>query len=99
LPDAHVEAAAHVWPFFFLHAPAASQVFAPVHVSRSSALVTLTHAPPPGVQVLQVPPHAPEQQMPSSQTPERQSAGLPQVPPAATTAKSSALERFWLELK
>jgi hypothetical protein len=33
-------------PFFNLHAPLASQVDAPVHVSGSSALVTAPHVPP-----------------------------------------------------
>jgi hypothetical protein len=48
----------------------ASQVVVPVHVSGSSIPVTATHAPVPVLHVMHVPLHAPEQHVPSSQTPE-----------------------------
>jgi hypothetical protein len=63
------------------HAPFASHVFVPLHVSGSSALVTSAHAPVPLVHVLHVPLHGPEQQTPSSQTPETQSPPTTQAAP------------------
>ena len=63
-PLAHSAFAAQVRPFFFLHAPAASHVFAPVHELGSSALATIVHAPVPVTQDMQVPVHAVAQQMP-----------------------------------
>ena len=54
-------------PFFVLHAPVASQVWFPMQVSVSSALTTLTQAPPPPVQAWQVPHAATVQQYLSTQ--------------------------------
>jgi hypothetical protein len=67
-------------PVFSLHAPAASHVVMPVHVSGSSALVTATH-PPLASHVLHVPLHATEQHC-SSQKPLAQSAALAHGRPA-----------------
>ena len=50
LVEAHSVPPTHVWPGFFLQAPAAPQVLLPVQVSASSALVTATHVPPVPVQ-------------------------------------------------
>jgi hypothetical protein len=79
-------------PFFSLHAPVASQVVAPEQVSASSADVTATHAPVPAVHVMQVPLHAPAQQMPSSQTPDAQSPALAHTSPASPCFTSSSAE-------
>jgi hypothetical protein len=65
------------WPFFSLHALAASHVeVAVLQVSGSSALFTLVHAPVPAAQVWQTPLHGSEQQMPSSAMPLAQFAEL-----------------------
>lgn len=45
IPLAHSPTAAQLWPFFFLQAPAGSQVLLPLHVSESSVLVTLVQLP------------------------------------------------------
>jgi hypothetical protein len=55
VPETQSAPVVHVWPFFFLHAPVASQVFAPVQLSGSSALVTATQVPPAPVQAWQTP--------------------------------------------
>jgi len=65
------------WPCLVLHAPSASQVFVPVQVSASSALVTATQVPPPPVQAWQEPQAVAVQQRPSTQLPVVQS--LPSV--------------------
>jgi hypothetical protein len=80
-------------PFFNLQTPLALHVCVPVHVSGSSAFWTGTQEPVPLVQVWQTPLHAPEQQMPSSQTPEAHSPPKVQTAPFGTSAKTSALER------
>jgi hypothetical protein len=75
----------HCCPFFSLHAPDGSQVLVVGgQLSGSSAPMTAVHAPLPGVHVMHVPLHAPEQHVPSSHTFERHSAFDVQVPPAAT---------------
>jgi hypothetical protein len=62
-PLAQVEAPPlHDWPFLSLQAPLASQVLAPVQLSRSSALVTVVQVPGLAAQVSQVPLHAVAQQ-------------------------------------
>lgn len=83
-PLPHVTGLDEGCPFLSLQAPVALQVTAPTHVSGSSAFVTATHAPVPDVHVVQAPSHAPEQQIPSLQTPEMHSPGTEHVsPPAA----------------
>ena len=94
-PLAHAEApVGQDWPFLSLHAPTASQVFRPVQVTGSSALVMLTQAPVPATHDLQTPEHVPEQQIPLTQTPEPQSSPMPHVAPGAATSKISALAMF-----
>jgi hypothetical protein len=46
MPDRQSLGTAQVWPSFFLHAPAASHLLAPVHESGSSVPVTATQVPP-----------------------------------------------------
>jgi hypothetical protein len=67
-PLAHWLTSVHTSPTFRLHAPAASQVFAPLHESGSSAPMTGTHAPV--AQLWHTAPHATGQQRPSGQKPE-----------------------------
>jgi hypothetical protein len=55
VPEAQSAPMVHACPFFFLHAPVASQVLTPVQVSASSALVTTTQVPPAPVQAWQTP--------------------------------------------
>jgi hypothetical protein len=57
------------WPFFLRHTPLALHVFVPVHVSPSSALVTLEHVPmlPALLQALQLVLQAESQQKKSAQ--------------------------------
>jgi hypothetical protein len=50
VPEAQSAPMVHACPFFFLHNPVASQVFAPVQLSASSAPVTATQVPPTPVQ-------------------------------------------------
>ena len=63
-------AAVHVWPLAFLHAPVASQVCMPLHVS---SMADLTAPQVAGLAVRlhawQVPVHAVLQQVPSAQNP------------------------------
>ena len=72
LPVVHSLAAEQPCPFFFLHAPAALQVFRPVQVSGSSALMTATQVPPAPVQAWQDT-QVWVQQCPSTQLPLAQS--------------------------
>jgi hypothetical protein len=73
----------HCCPVFNLQAPVASHVLLPEQLSGSSAFITSMHAPVPAAQVMHVPEHAPPQQMPSSQTPDKHSTLLEHVAPAA----------------
>jgi hypothetical protein len=71
LPVPHSLPAEQLWPVFLLQAPAASQVFAPVQVSASSALVTLAHVPAGApLQRMHVPVQSDAQQTPSLQIPD-----------------------------
>jgi hypothetical protein len=58
----------------------------PPHESGSCAFFTGVHAPLPAVHVMHVPLHAPEQQVPSSQTPAVHCALTVHVPPAPVSA-------------
>jgi hypothetical protein len=62
LPLTHSVPAVHVCPVFFLQAPLALQVLAPVQLSGSSAFVTATQVPPGPVQDWHVPQDATVQQ-------------------------------------
>jgi hypothetical protein len=55
LVEAQTASLEHACPFFFLHTPIASQVFEPVQVSVSSALVTATQVPPTPLHAWHVP--------------------------------------------
>jgi hypothetical protein len=85
LPLAQLDPLLAPCPFLRRHwaVPAALHVCVPVHVSGSSALATVVHAPVPLRHVLQVPLQGPEQQMPSSQTPEAHSPAMEQELPLA----------------
>jgi hypothetical protein len=94
-PLAHVPAPpGQELPVLSLHVPAASQLLVPVQVSGSCALVTATHAPVPATQVMQVPEHGPPQQMPSSQTPDRQPPPFAHGPPNLALHAPAALQVF-----
>jgi hypothetical protein len=91
---AQSEPAVHTWPFFRLQIPFGSHVFAPVHVSLSSAFRTVVHAPVPPAHVWHVWHvwlHADWQHTPSTQLPvahsrqpgTRQSAARLHIWPAA----------------
>jgi hypothetical protein len=67
LPPMHSVPAVHACPIFFLQAPLASQVLAPVQLSGSSAFVTATQVPPGPVHDWHVPHEAKLQQWPSTQ--------------------------------
>jgi hypothetical protein len=72
--DAHCVPLVHTCPLLNLQVPAASHVLVPVHVSRSSALVTVAHAPV--AQLWHVPLHTPGQHLPSTQKPDAHVAAL-----------------------
>jgi hypothetical protein len=55
VPVAQLPGGVHAWPLFSAQVPVALQVFAPVQVSASSALVTATQVPPAPVQAWQTP--------------------------------------------
>jgi hypothetical protein len=76
-----------------LHAPLASHVFAPVHVSGSGAFVTGAQAPVPRTHFWQTPlfGHAAPQHTPSSQTLDAQSDPVLQPPPATLRYRSALL--------
>jgi hypothetical protein len=80
VPVAQSPVAVQFSPLFFLHAPAALQVFAPVQLSASSALVTATQVPPDPVQAWQIPQVWPQQRL-SVQVPVAQSPATAQVSP------------------
>jgi hypothetical protein len=65
-PLAQSEGCAHTEPLFFLHAPSASHVLSPAHVSGSSAERTTSHAPA-GPHRRHAPPHGSAQQTASRQ--------------------------------
>ena len=79
-PVAQSPATKQLPPSFFLHRPVELHVFRPVHVSRSSALVTATQVPPRPVHAW----HTPQvwvQQRLSVQAPAVQSLGAVHVSP------------------
>jgi hypothetical protein len=67
-----------------LHAPVASQVIGPVHVSGSSAPVTATQVPPAPVQAWHAPQIATPQQRPSTQLPMAQLGPMEHAEPFAS---------------
>jgi hypothetical protein len=71
----------HDCPAFFLHAPLALQVFAPLQLSGSSAFVTATQVPSTPVQAGHVPHEAALQQRPSTQAPSVHWAAFEQMVP------------------
>lgn len=78
-------AAAHACPSSFLHVPAPSHEFVPVHAGPSSLpFDTLTHLPtlPGTLHALQELPHAASQQTPSTQKPLKHSADAAQAAPS-----------------
>jgi hypothetical protein len=80
-PLRHCETAEQVCPVFSLHVPLASQLFVPLQLSESSALVTLTQVPFAPVQDWQVPHEAEPQHIPSTQAPLVHSPAPPQAVP------------------
>jgi hypothetical protein len=88
VPEAHVPPSVHAWPAAVLHAPVASQVCAPAHVSGSSAFFTGRHVPrvadcePTGrLHASHVPQALTSQHTPSTQKPDAQSDAAMHVPP------------------
>jgi hypothetical protein len=70
LPVAHSLPAVQAWLVFFLQAPVASQVFAPVHSETSSALVTGVQVPGVALQRWHAPAQGVPQHTPSLQIPD-----------------------------
>ena len=79
-PIAQSVAPVHDWPCFFLHAPLASQVLAPLQLLASSAFLMATHVPPAPVQAWQVPHDAEPQQKLSTHAPLHSAASAHEVP-------------------
>jgi hypothetical protein len=79
-PVAQSPATLHVWPCFFLHAPAASQVLAPLQLLGSSAFLMATQVPPAPVQAWQAPHDAEPQQKLSTHAPLHSAASVQGLP-------------------
>jgi hypothetical protein len=80
---AHSVPSVHPCAIFFLQAPLASQVLAPVQLSGSSPLRTVVHVPGVALQVWHVWLHAVSQQYESAQLRVAQSPGSVQLAPIA----------------
>ncbi len=79
-PVAQSAATLHDWPCFFLQAPLASQVLAPLQPLGSSAFLMATQVPPAPVQDWQAPHDADAQQKLSTHAPLHSEASLQALP-------------------
>ena len=82
----------HVWPGFFLHAPVASHVVAPVQLLGSSAFLMATQVPPAPVQAWQEPHDGDPQQKLSTHAPVHSTISVHALPFAFFGAQTPALQ-------